>query len=68
MRASQDQILNAQRTAPIQATEWGANMLGNLGKMGGTEDTNQTKQQQITQPTNWLTTELGLRATLETAR
>jgi hypothetical protein len=56
----QDQIANAQRTAPMNALSWQAGITGPIAQMGGT--TNDTRTQQTVQPTNWLTTGLGIGA------
>lgn len=54
----QDQIATSQRTAPMQALQWQSGITNPIAGLGGT--TNQTQQAQTVQPTNWLTTGLGI--------
>jgi len=56
----QDQILNAQRTAPMNAVQWGSSIINPIAQQGGTSNSNGTQTQQTVQPTNWLTTGTGL--------
>lgn len=54
----QDRINEAQRQAPMNALNWQASITNPIAQMGGTN--NSTNTQQTVQPTNWLTTGLGI--------
>lgn len=54
----QDQMANAQRLAPMTALDWQAGITNPIAQQGGTS--NGTSTSQTTQPTNWLTTGLGI--------
>lgn len=55
----QDQILNANRTAPMNAVNWQASILNPIAQQGGSSDSTGTQQKQTVQPTNWVTTGIG---------
>lgn len=53
-----DRISNAERMAPMNAVQWQAGITNPIATMGGTSNSVGTSQ--TVQPTNWLTTGLGL--------
>lgn len=55
-----DQMLNASRTAPMSALEWQSRMTTPIAGLGGDSTSTGTQTSQTVQPTNWLTTGLGI--------
>ena len=56
--ALQDKIANDARMAPMNALQWQSGIINPIAQMGGTQNGTDTKQ--TVQPTNWLTTGLGV--------
>lgn len=56
--ALQDKIANDARMAPMNALNWQASITNPIAQMGGTQDS--TGTQKTVQPTNWLTTGMGI--------